>query len=474
MEGREFSHYRVLNYLGAGGMGLVYRAEDTRLKRTVALKFLPADLLRDADAKERFEQEAQAASRLDHPNICTIYEFDHAPDGGVFIAMAYCDGPTLKTRLQDGPLPVIEAIDIASQIAAGLEKAHHAGLVHRDIKPANLVCTSDGLVKIVDFGIAKLLGQTGPTKTGTTIGTIGYMAPEQCDGSVIDHRADLWALGVVLYEMLAGRAPFSADRDAAIINNILHTDPPPLSQHRRDIPGSLQRVVTRTLTKDRDARYASAAELRADLFRARDEVVEPSSRKPRTSERRRTIASAAMVVVAVLAIAAGWYVRRAMAARAAEPEIREIEQLADRDDYFEAVRRLEGVSKAAPGHPRLTALWQRISVTRAITTEPAGADVYVRATKPGTEWLHLGHTPIAQARIPRGQLRWKVMHDGFARRTRPPATGYGSRICRECRPDPDWIRLHADDFRRRVRDRQIRGHQQSVQGICRRRGLHQA
>ena len=260
MEGRVVSHYRILKRLGAGGMGVVYQAEDMRLKRTVALKFLPPELTRDEAARDRFIQEAQAASALDHPNICAIYDVDSADDQ-LFIAMAYYEGETLRDRIARGPLSLPEALDVALQIARGLDHAHHAGIVHRDIKPANVIATRDGLVKIVDFGIAKILDRTGPTRTGLTLGTVTYMAPEQAHGYTVDQRADLWALGVVLYEMLTGRPPFGGDRDMAILHNILHETPPAARTLRADLPPAIDDLLVRALTKDRDGRYQSAPEM---------------------------------------------------------------------------------------------------------------------------------------------------------------------------------------------------------------------
>ncbi len=229
MIGQTVSHYRIVERLGGGGMGVVYKAVDTRLNRTVALKFLSADQIRDADAAARFRQEAQSASALDHPNICTVFEIDDAPDGQTFIAMAHYEGETLKQRIERGPLSVGDAVGIARQIAQGLAKAHSAGIVHRDIKPANLIVTTDGIVKILDFGIAKAPGQEELTRTGTTLGTLSYMAPEQLSGAGTDHRVDLWALGAVLHEMLAGQPPFGRDDPTALVSAILARDPAPLS-----------------------------------------------------------------------------------------------------------------------------------------------------------------------------------------------------------------------------------------------------
>jgi serine/threonine protein kinase len=199
MIGQTISHYKIIEKLGGGGMGVVYKAEDTKLKRMVALKFLPPDLTRDDEAKERFVHEAQAASALDHPNICTIHEIDETDDGQIFICMAYYEGETLKKKIERGPLPFDQTLDLAMQIAQGLARAHEAGITHRDIKPANIMITTRGEVKIVDFGLAKLVGQTRLTKTGTTMGTVAYMSPKQAQGIDADHRSDIWSLGVVLY-----------------------------------------------------------------------------------------------------------------------------------------------------------------------------------------------------------------------------------------------------------------------------------
>ena len=267
MIGKAISHYKILEKLGAGGMGVVYKAEDTKLKRTVALKFLPDDLTRNDEAKERFVLEAQAASALDHPNICNIYEIDETepapgePGGQLFIAMACYEGETLKQKLAEGPLSVDDAVETAIQVAQGLAKAHEKGIVHRDIKPANIMITNDGVVKILDFGLAKLSGATQLTKTGTTLGTLAYMSPEQAQGVEVDHRTDIWALGIILYEMLSGQHPFKGDYEQAVIYSILSEEPEPLS----NLPAELEQIVQKALQKERDERYQSAEELLSDL-----------------------------------------------------------------------------------------------------------------------------------------------------------------------------------------------------------------
>jgi Tol biopolymer transport system component len=262
--GRAIGHYVIREHLGGGGMGVVYKAEDTKLERTVALKFLPPELTRDPMAKARFLQEARAASALDHPNICTIHEVDETEDGHLYLAMPAYDGETLKRRIERGPLPLAEAVDIAIQIGQGLAKAHRQGIVHRDIKPANLMITDDGLVKILDFGLAKLAGAAGLTRAGFCLGTPSYMSPEQARGEV-DHRTDLWSLGVVLYEMITGRPPFRADTDQGIIYALLTEEPEPLRKLRPDAPAELEQIVRKMLAKDPDARYPSLEPALADL-----------------------------------------------------------------------------------------------------------------------------------------------------------------------------------------------------------------
>ena len=262
--GRMIGHYVIREHLGGGGMGVVYKAEDTKLERTVALKFLPPELTRDPMAKARFLQEARAASALDHPNICTIHEVDETDDGQLYLAMPAYDGETLKRRIERGPMPLGEAVDTAIQIGQGLAKAHRQGIVHRDIKPANLMVTSDGIVKILDFGLAKLAGAAGLTRAGFCLGTPSYMSPEQARGEV-DHRTDLWSLGVVLYEMITGRPPFRAETDQGIIYALLTEEPEPLRKLRPDAPIELEQIVRKMLAKDPDARYPSLEPALADL-----------------------------------------------------------------------------------------------------------------------------------------------------------------------------------------------------------------
>lgn len=259
--------YEIVEELGRGGMGVVYKAEDTKLRRHVALKFLPPELTRDPRAKERFVHEAQAASALDHPNICIVHEIDETDNGQIFISMGCYEGETLKEKIERGPLDVDEAVDIAGQVAEGLEEAHDRGIVHRDIKPSNIMVTAKGQAKIMDFGLAKLAGQTRITKAGTTMGTIAYMSPEQARGEDIDLRTDIWSLGVVFYELLTGEHPFKGEYDQAVIYSILNEDHRPVTEVNRDVPSEIGAIIDRCLKKGPDDRYQSAGELVGELVR---------------------------------------------------------------------------------------------------------------------------------------------------------------------------------------------------------------
>lgn len=286
--GATVSHYLVEGRLGRGGMGVVYRARDLRLERTVALKFPPVEAVSDPSAEARFLTEARAASALDHPHIGAVYEIDRDADGRLFIAMALHEGGTVGDRIAAGPLPVSESVTYGIQVARGLAAAHERGILHRDIKPSNLMIGQDGTLKIIDFGLARVAGGSGLTRTGSTLGTAAYMSPEQIQGAQVDERSDVWSVGVVLYEMLAGQRPFGPSDGLALAHAILEHDPTPLRELRPDVPEALERIVSRCLSRDRAVRYRSARRVLEDLEHLVGEGPPARRRRP---GRRRTLAA---------------------------------------------------------------------------------------------------------------------------------------------------------------------------------------
>jgi len=304
------SRYTIVQELGRGGMGVVYKAEDSKLERTVALKLLPPHLIGDSDAKERFIREARAAAKLDHPHICTVHEIAETEDGQVYIAMACYDGQSLKDRSKKGPLPYEEAVDVAVQLSRGLDKAHNQGIIHRDIKPANIMATTDGVIKIVDFGLAKLSGQVRVTKTGTTMGTVAYMSPEQARGELVDQRTDIWAVGVVLYEMLTGNLPFAGEHEQSMMYAIMNKDPEPIAQAHPDIPQDLDNIILKALEKKPEDRYEHIHEFLDDLNSVlkglAPEKAGSASRRVRATKLRPAIILPLIAVFVVISTFLGW------------------------------------------------------------------------------------------------------------------------------------------------------------------------
>jgi tetratricopeptide (TPR) repeat protein len=299
LAGSSLGPYRLLREIGRGGMGTVYEAEDARLGRRVAVKLLPVEYGRDRSAKERFLREARSASALDHPNLCIVHDVGES-DGRLFIVLALYEGETLRERLQRGPLPVAEAREVAIQVARGLARAHEAGIIHRDIKAANVMLTRRGEAKILDFGIAKLRGdEASLTRTGASWGTPAYMSPEQARGEPVDARTDVWSLGILLFEMLAGRRPFGGDSVEAVLSSILTREPEPLGRIRPDVPPELARVVARALAKNPAERHANAGEMLADLESG---TARPARRRWKAAAR----GGLAVAILLLLAIAAKW------------------------------------------------------------------------------------------------------------------------------------------------------------------------
>ncbi len=416
--GTTVSHYRIVDEIGRGGMGVVYRAVDVRLGRHVALKFLgQADSRANESRSDRFIQEARACSALDHPNIGVIYEIGETATGALFIAMAYYDGPTLEHRLRQGPLAIGEVISFGLQIASGLDHAHAAGIIHRDVKPSNIMISRGGVAKIIDFGVAKLAEASRLTTTGAIAGTVAYMSPEQLRGDNLDARTDVWSLGIVLYEMIAGCRPFDGATDAVTLRNILDIDARPFADVRADVPAALQRIVDRALAKAVSHRFDSAAALLTALSAVR---VEASGRTPTRQLKRWGLAIAIGMGIAVASVF-GYRAYNVQWAR--EQALPRILAHADRDSYLEAFALAVRAERYIATDPLLQRAWPRFSTHVTIETTPPGARVYMKPyERPQSEWEPLGTTPILDRRIPRGHFRWKLEHAGYqvveqARRT---------------------------------------------------------
>ncbi len=422
LEGQTISHYKILEMLGAGGMGVVYKAFDTKLARPVALKFLPPHGRHDDELKRRLADEARAASGLDHSNIVTIYEIDEAPGGGLFIAMAFHEGATLQHKIRQASpgLPLAEALQIARQIASGLAKAHERGIFHRDIKPSNIIVATDGVARIIDFGLAKSVDATA-TMDGSARGTPLYMSPEQASGKTVDARTDLWSLGVVLYEMLAGRPPFSGDTHLQVMHAIVHSDPPELREVRPDLPPGVERIVLRALQKDPSKRYQSATDMVRD-FSAALTALDPAAHKPPAL--RAAYAIPALVLILLLGALSIWFYRHSEKRHwAREQAIPEIARLAGEKRPVAAFLLLRQAAQYLPRDPQLAKIAEGLTHTTAVRSSPPGASVEIQDyLSPGDPWLALGTTPLDHVTIPNGYLRWKVSKAGAGEYVAAPVT----------------------------------------------------
>ena len=418
--------YHIIGKLGEGGMGVVYKAKDVRLKRTVALKFLPPELTREAESKERFVREAQSAAALAHPNICTIHEIDEE-EGKSFIVMEHVEGQSLKEKIKSGPIELEEVLNIAIQAAEGLEAAHKKGIIHRDIKSGNIMITNEGQTIIMDFGLAKVAGESLITKEAKTMGTAAYMSPEQAKGEPVDHRTDIWSLGVVLYEMISGQLPFKGERETSMMYSIVHEEPKSLKALKPDIPDEIMKIIARTLEKKPEARYSSAEEIRKDLTEYRSILLGVKARRYGLRNILRTfgkpqIAIPVVILIGILCFfAVRYFNHRAKIRWAKEQAISEIEklrkeamQLGDWNKMLEAFELTKETEKYISDDPEFVKVQKKVSAETVIKTDPPGAKVYTREyTKIDDEWNYAGITPIEGIRFPFAYCRWKIEKEGY-------------------------------------------------------------
>ena len=427
--GTLLGRYRLIEQLGAGGMGVVYRAHDEKLNRVVAVKVVTPGVLMSEEARSRFRREALALARLNHPHIAALYDVGEQ-DGVDYIVMECVQGQSLGAVLQGGAFTVVEATRIAVQVAQALEEAHEQGVVHRDLKPANVMITAKGHAKVLDFGVAKLLALPDVTQSLTEaagpIGTPLYMSPEQALGKSVDARTDLWSLGALYYEMLAGRPPFQAESVLAVLHAVISDRFPPLRELRPEVPEEAEQIVDKAMQKDAERRYASAAEFAGD---ASSLLAKLSGFVPvveSTSTRFLKIVSVALAILLVAGASAGWWFYRRAADRrwAREDAIPQIQKLIEDRRPLEAFQVLDRAEKYLPGDAQLRQIRSDNAESVSISSDPTGSQVAIQDyLAPNGPTLKLGTTPLKNVQIPKGYFRWTISKGGVGTLVTAPETG---------------------------------------------------
>ncbi|MCZ6779707.1 MAG: bifunctional serine/threonine-protein kinase/formylglycine-generating enzyme family protein, partial [Acidobacteria bacterium] len=429
MIGRTLSHFRIIEKIGEGGMGVVYRAEDTKLRRQVALKVLPPELVGNEERRLRFLREARAAAAVTHSNIATIHEVDEV-EGVVFIAMELVEGKTLRALIAGKPMPIQSALRIATEMAEGLAKAHQAGVIHRDLKPDNVIVDSDGHAKILDFGLAKLLevhagagteelsklqtisGEL--TREGKIFGTAAYMSPEQAEGKPVDVRSDIFSFGTVLYEMLTGQRPFMGKSRTSMLIAIVRDPPPALNLVRGEMPHDLERILFRCLEKNPESRYASASELSKSLAACQLKLAASGVGLRAVLRRPRFAVAGLVLLVAAFAAGTWFFVHSSRARWARTVALPEIARLSENGEYSAALKLARRSVRIIPDDPQLRFLLNAVSVPASIHTTPLGASIYMRVYRDiEGAWEDLGTSPLKDILLPAGLLRFRFEKDGF-------------------------------------------------------------
>ena len=432
-QGQRLGHYRIDGTIGRGGMGTVYRATDTRLEREVAIKVLPAEVTADVERRQRFRQEALLAAAFNHPNIATVHDVGEQ-ERVTFIVMELVRGESLRRLIGCQPLDIGRAIDIATGIAAGLARAHREGVLHRDLKPDNVVLTDDGVPKILDFGLGKLIGDVDPqdggplaeaptatvqsspylTRAGQVIGTLAYMSPEQVHGRPVDARSDVFSFGVLLYEILSGTRPFAGESNLDTATAILRDDPAPLDELRRDVPSGLRAVVARCLEKAPERRFASGQELHDALLALKRGLETPAAGLG-SLLRRPAVLAAFVLLVVLIGAGVAWLLHRSSRVSWARNQVLpEIERLYNEGDKDGALRLLYEASEIIPDDPYLVEFIENIGIPVSFASDPPGAVVWVKGyDHPEREWIRLGETPLENVVVAQ-PARYRVEKEGHA------------------------------------------------------------